>query len=155
MGDPCHISLWTKATKLPRFPKTDVSKISRWFMIQMGFSFFNVESIRGFTSTLVVLWSSTSYPFGFPYRRKHPSLDTLNFFVTTLRNQDKKVVFIRVDEDGAPGISYEFTKSFHSMNIIVHTTCADVSSIIGKSESPKNTVANITRDLLLNSSHKK
>ena len=41
------------------------------------------------------------------------------------------------------------------MNIIVHTTGGDASSLNGKSEIPNNTLANITRALFLNSSHKK
>ena len=41
------------------------------------------------------------------------------------------------------------------MNIIVQTTGGDASSLNGKSESPNKTLDNITRDLFLNSSHKK
>ena len=72
-----------------------------------------------------------------------------------MRNQDKKVAFIRVDEDGALARSSEFMKTCHKMNIIVQTTGGDASSLNGKSESSNKTLANITRDILLNSSHKK
>ena len=41
------------------------------------------------------------------------------------------------------------------MNIIVQTKGVDASSINGKSESPIKILDNITRALLLNSSHKK
>ena len=41
------------------------------------------------------------------------------------------------------------------MNIISQTTGGDASSLNGKSEIPDKTHANITRALLLNSSHKK
>ena len=41
------------------------------------------------------------------------------------------------------------------MNIIVQTTGGDASSINGKNESPNKTLGNITRAILLNSSHKK
>ena len=99
--------------------------------------------------------SATSHPFGFPSRSKRPPLDILKFLVTTLRNQDKKVSFIRVDEDGALDRSSEFMRTYHSMNIIVEITGGDVSSLNGKSESPNKTLANITRALLMNSSHKK
>ena len=75
--------------------------------------------------------------------------------LTTLRNQDKKVAFIRVDEDGALARSSEFMKTCHNMNTIVQTTGGDDSSLNGKSESLNNTLANIKRALLLNSSHKK
>ena len=41
------------------------------------------------------------------------------------------------------------------MNIIVHTTGGDASSLNGKSESPNKTLANINRTLILKSIHKK
>ena len=41
------------------------------------------------------------------------------------------------------------------MNITVQTIGVDTSSINGKSEIPNKTLANITRDILLNSIHKK
>ena len=46
-------------------------------------------------------------------------------------------------------------RTCHNMNIIVHNTGGDASSLDGKSESPNKTLANITRALLLNSRHKK
>ena len=41
------------------------------------------------------------------------------------------------------------------MNITVQTIGVDTSSINGKSEIPNKTLANITRDILLNQSSKK
>ena len=46
-------------------------------------------------------------------------------------------------------------KTCHNMNIIVQTKGGDASSLNGKIESPNNTLANITRDIFLNSIHKK
>ena len=103
----------------------------------------------------VAICSDTSHPFGFTSRSKHPPPDILKFLVTTLRNQDKKVVFIRVYEDRELARSSEFTKICHNMKIIVQTTGVDESSINGKSEIPNKTLDNITRALLLKSSHKK
>ena len=79
----------------------------------------------------------------------------LKILITTLRNQDKKVAFIQVDEDGKLARYSEFMKTCHNMNIIVKTIGGDAYSIIGKSESPNNTLASITIALTLNSSHKK
>ena len=101
------------------------------------------------------MWFATSYPFGFPSRSKRPPLEILKFLVTTLRNQDEKVAFIRVDEDGALSRSSEFMKTCHNMNIIVQTAGAYASYINGKSESPNKTLYNITRDRILNSGHNK
>ena len=110
----------------------------------MDFTFFNFESIRGFTSTFVAICSATSYPFGFPSRSKRPPIDILKFLVPTLSNQDKKVAFIRVDEYVSLARSSEFMRTCHNMNIIVQTTGGDASSLNGKSESPNNTLSNIT-----------
>ena len=119
------------------------------------FSFLNVESIRGFTSTFVDVLSSTSYPSGFPSRSKLPTLETLKFIVTTLRNQYKKVSFICVGEDGSLARSSESVNTCHNMNIIFQNKNIDVSSLNGKIEIPNKTLANITIVLLLNSSHRK
>ena len=72
-----------------------------------------------------------------------------------MRNQDKKVAFIIVDEDVALSRYYDFMNTCHNLNIIVQNTGGDASSLSGKSESPNNTLYNITIALLLNSSHKK
>ena len=145
----------TKATKITRVTTTDVSTFPPVFMLQMYFAFFNVESIRRFASTYVAICYATSYPFGFPYIIKRPPLYILAFLVTTLRNQDKKVAFIRVDEDGSMSRSYEFMKTCHNMSIIVQTTGGSASSLNVKIESRNNTLDNITRAILMNSSHKK
>ena len=121
--------------------------------------FRSIEPVRSeiceFNSTFVAICSATSYPFGFPSRSKRPPLYILKCIVTTLRNQDKKVAFIRVDEDGAPARSSESMKTCHNMNIIVRTTGGDASSLNGKIKSPNKTLANIKRAIFLNSSHKK
>ena len=46
-------------------------------------------------------------------------------------------------------------KTCHNMNIIVQTTGVYASYINGKIGSPNKKIANTTRSLLLNSSHKK
>ena len=86
LEEPCPIYLLTKAAKITRGPTTDVSKCPHGFMLQMNFSFFNVERIREFTSTFVAICSATSYNFGFSSIRKLPHLDILKFIVTTLSN---------------------------------------------------------------------
>ena len=97
LEDPCPIFILTKTTKISRGPTTYASKYFPGFVLQMDFVFFSVESIRGFTSTFVAVYSATSYSFGIMSRRKLSLLDILKFPVTSLRNQDKKVAFIRVD----------------------------------------------------------
>ena len=103
----------------------------------------------------MAIFSATSYSFGFPSKSKRPPLDILKFIVTTLRNQDNKVAFVTVDEYGALARSSEFMKTCHNMKIIVQTIGGYASSLNGEIEIPNKTLANITRALLLKSSHKK
>ena len=124
-------------------------------MLQMDSVFFNVESIYVFNLAFLDICSVTSYPFGFPSRSKRPPLEILKFIVTKLSNQDKIVAFIQVDEDGELAIYSGFMNTCHNMNIIVKNIGGDAFSLNGKSESPNKTLSNITRDILLNSSHKK
>ena len=49
LEETCPICLLTKENQIPRGPRTDVSKFTPGFMLQMDFAFFNTESIRGFT----------------------------------------------------------------------------------------------------------
>ena len=66
-----------------------------------------------------------------------------------MKNQDKKVAFIRVYEDGELSRSSEFMKTCHKMNIIVQNTGVGASSLNGEIESPNKKLTNITRILLL------
>ena len=90
---PWSIFLVTKETEIPIGTTIDVSTPPPWFMLQLGFIFFNVEIIHGFTLTFVDICYDTSYPLGFTYIIKLTTLDILKFLVTTLRNQDKKVAY--------------------------------------------------------------
>ena len=72
-----------------------------------------------------------------------------------MRNQDNKVAFVLVDEDGELVRSSGFIRTCHNMNIIVQTKDGYAYSLNGKSEIPNNTLANITIDLILNSNHNK
>ena len=103
----------------------------------------------------MAICSTTSYLFGFTSRIKRPPLDTLEFIATTLRNKDKTFALIRVDEDGALARSSELMKTCHNMNIIFQTKGRDSYSLNGKNEIPNKTLHNITRYILLKSSHKK
>ena len=87
----------------------------------MYFSFFNVESIRGFTSRYWLYDTLLHTPLGFPSTSKWPHLNTLKLLVATFSNQDKKVILTQVDEYGALPTSSEFMRTCHNTNIIVQT----------------------------------
>ena len=60
LEEPCPICILKKATKITIGPTTDVSKFVPAFILKLDFSFFNVESIRVFTSDFVDIFSATS-----------------------------------------------------------------------------------------------
>ena len=95
----------------------------------------------------IPLWISTP--------KQIPPLDIFKFLFNELRNPDKKVLFIIVDEDESLARSSEFMKTCNNMGSIVQTTAGDVYYIKGLKKSPNKTLTNITRFLLLNSNHKK
>ena len=70
---------------------------------------------------------ATSHPFGFTSINKQTTLEILKFLDTKLRNQDNKVAFIRVHEDGAPVRYSKLIQTCYNMNIIVQTTDGDAS----------------------------
>ena len=82
------------------------------------FSFFIVEIILGFISAFVAIFYATLYPFDFTYIIKLSPLYIINVLVNTFRNQDKKLIFIRLDKDGVMARSSESMRTFHNMNII-------------------------------------
>ena len=86
----------------------------------------------------------------FTPRIKLPTHDIPKFLLTTLRNQDNKIAFIRVDKHGALEISSEFMKTFNNMNIIVQNIGGDASFINVKINIHNKTLANIKRYPLLN-----
>ena len=118
LEDPFLICILTKATKISRGPNTDISKVAPGFILQIDFSWFNLESIRGFTSTCVSICSSTSYPFRFPSRSKLLTLDILKLLVNKLGDYYKKVSSIWVDKYGALARSSEFMTTCNNMKVI-------------------------------------
>ena len=150
LEEPFSFCFLIKATKIPRGPTTDVSKVSFVFTIHMDSAFSNVESICVFTTIFVVICSATSYPIALTSRRNSPPLDIFKVCFTKLMNQDKKVAFIRVYEDGALARYSEFMKTCHNMTIIVRNKGRYTSSLNGKSKIPNKILGNTTRDLIVN-----
>ena len=62
------IFILNKVTRITRGNTVDLSYFYPGLIIQMLFSFFNVESIRGFTYTFVAICYSDSYYFVFTSR---------------------------------------------------------------------------------------
>ena len=144
----CWICNLRKATKLPRGPLVDATKLAPFQRLHVDFSFFTVTSIRGFTSALDVACASTSYPFGFPTKSKSPPIEILRWLIGTLRSMGHVVNFIRVDEGGELANSSSFTEFVFKSDCILESTGAGNSTNNGKVERQNRTKADMIRSSL-------
>ena len=146
----CPICLLSKATKIPRTLHRHKDHYKPGEFSCLDFSFWNVVSIRGFSSILSAICMKTRYSFVFPTRNKRPPLSTLSWFIKTLRCQGYPVLYIQTDEGGELGRSTDFLKLLTTHNCIYMGTGKSGSSLNGVVERPNRTVANSVRSKLLN-----
>ena len=88
LKDTYPIYILTKSDKIPRGQSINVSELSPGIMLQVNFTFLDVEIICGFTLTFLDIYSYSSYPCGSPLRSKRLPLDELKFIFGTFSNQD-------------------------------------------------------------------
>ena len=67
----------------------------------MDFAFYNVNSIRGFTSMLTVFCENTRMLWVFPTVSKRSPGRIIRFILTKLKNEQYPCKRVRVYEDGA------------------------------------------------------
>ena len=91
-------------------------------LLYMDFLFYDIESVRGYTSVLDITYLSTRCPFSFLCRSKRHPLDVLQCLFNMLNARKRSVRRIRVDEDGALANSYEFNKLLINNNMQLETT---------------------------------
>ena len=82
----CYICLLTKSNRLPRGSLEDKTELAPFERIHLDFHFFNVVSIRGFTSALAAVCATTSYPFNFPTKSKSPPIQIVLYLIRTIRS---------------------------------------------------------------------
>ena len=78
MRCPCSMCMKYKVTHIPESMKVhDYSTYPPGAFLFLDFSFYNVVSVRGFSSVLDVICASTRYPFAFPTKAQVSSLGNL------------------------------------------------------------------------------
>ena len=123
-----------KATAIPRLIKiNDYSSNPPGSFLFIDFSFYNVVSIRGFTSVLDVIYTSTRYSFTFPIRSKRPPIKILRWLFSILQKEGKEVRIVRVDEGRELARSREFFWFIVNQNCALQTTggyCSSLNRVI-------------------------
>jgi len=148
---PCIICITTKTVHPPRAKITSVTLTTRSQLLHVDFSFWNIVSIRGFTSLLSVIDGKDRMLWNFPTASKHTPLQILDFLFAMLTHDGVKVQCIRVDEDGALANSSEFCDFLIQRKISLETTGGYASFLNGKIERHHRTIAQMVRSMLLNS----
>ena len=147
----CPICLLTKSTKIRR-NKTVTSRLNfrKGELLCMDYSFWNKESIRGFTSLLSIVCMTTRFAFTCPTRNRRPPLATITWLIQILRKQGFPVTYIQIDEGGELGRSSDFLKLLTHHNCIYLGTDRSGSLLNGLVEQPNRTNANSVRAKLTN-----
>ena len=78
---PCLIYWKSRMVNLPRGLTMKTDNLRPGELIHMDFCFLDVESIRKFTCTLVVVDAKTRKMWIFNTQGKRPPLDTVRFFL--------------------------------------------------------------------------
>lgn len=114
------------------------------------FSFWDVVSVRDFTSLLSIIDTKTRNLWNFPTASKCPPIHILSYFLAILKKKGVQTIAIWVDEDGAFARSSEFTSFLIHHNVTMETTGCYASWLIGRIERPCHTIANKVRAMLFN-----
>ncbi len=148
---PCIICITTKTVHPPKAQITSVTLTKRGQLLHVDFSFWNLVSIRGFTSLLSVIGGKDRMLWNFPTASKRCPLQILDYLFAMLQNEGTTVQCIRVDEDGALANSSEFCDFLVQRHTSLETTGGYASFLNGKIERHHRTIAQMVRSMILNS----
>ena len=95
---PCKIFYTSKMTTLHKVKIVDTSNLQPGELMRMYFAFYNVTSIRGFTSILTVICEKTIMLWSFPTESKLSPVCTIHSIITTLNNEQCPCKCIRFYE---------------------------------------------------------
>lgn len=145
----CPICVKCNQPRLRRNPPLPINMLRPGQMLQMDFAFFNVQSVRGFTSYLSCDCVLTKYSFRFCTRRKRSPVDIIRWILLTLKKQNKIVIFVRFDEGGELARCTELNKLLvEDFQIVMQSTGGYASHLNGVTERGHRSDANTIRTSL-------
>ena len=146
----CPICDAAKVTRIPRGRPRDTTELPVGIRFHLDFTFFNKESIRGFTSCLIIVEATSRYLWCFPCRHKRPPLDIALFFFGRLQRCGIPCSQLRCDEDGALVGSTEFCEIMYKvLGMVMESTGGHASSLNGTVETPNKTLKRMIRSNLM------
>ena len=125
----CPICMVMKVQKISMNLTTVLLNTATVQMLFIDFAFSNVMSVRGFDSYLSVTDNATSFPFTSPTRFKRAPVDLIKFVIHELRQQGKKVQYIRFEKGGEITGSSRVNKMLLIEKVVDQSTWGCVSHL--------------------------
>ena len=127
---PCTICYTSKMTTINKGTTVNTINLQPGELMHMEFAFYNVTSIRGFTSMLTVVCAKTKMLWVSPTAPKRAPVRIIRFILKTLMNEQHPCKIIRVDEDISLENSTDVTNLLvDDFKICTETTGGDASWI--------------------------
>jgi hypothetical protein len=145
--------LMSKFSHPPKGPTASTAHLLPGQLLHLDFGFWDIPSHHGFTSMLLIIDVKTRMLWLLCTANKRPPLKILDYFLSTLRKENKTVTTIRVDEDGAFTRNFEFTDFLLHHSITLETTGGHASFLNEKIERPNRTIADMVHALYFNAGH--
>ena len=111
--DLCQCTIcWKEKYNHPAKGTTqDTTNLLPGQLLHMDFKFYNILSIRGFSSIFTIIDAATRKLWCFPGPDKRPPIAKMNYFFHFLKLQNTNVHEVRVDEGGELARSTDFLKA--------------------------------------------
>ena len=146
----CPICDAAAITKLPRGPPRDTTELPVGVRWHLDFTFFNVESVRGFSACLIIVEATSRYIWIFPCASKSAPVDICMYFFTSLQRRGIPCSQLRSDEDGALVGNTEFCEIMYKVTgMSLESTGGGESSLNGTVETPNKTIKRMVRANLM------
>jgi hypothetical protein len=141
----------TKMVNPPKAKFTSTKLLPHGQLLHIDFLFWNLCSIRVFTSLLSVIDGKDRMLWNFPTASKRVPLSILDYLFTMLDREGATIENVCVDEDGALANNSEFSDFLIHHKISLQTTGGYASFLNRKVERHHHTIAQMVHSLLLKS----
>ena len=128
----------------PKVSTVETSKLQSRELVHVEFSFYNVSSVRGFSSMTTFVYERTRMIRELRTGSKQSPVRIILFILKTFKNEQCPCKHLIVDEDGALENSTDVTNLLvGELKIFRGNTCDDISWINGKNERHNRSIHKI------------
>ncbi len=149
----CPVCIKAKFSHPPKGRTLDTSTLPRGALLHIDFAFWDVTSLRGFTSMLCIIDAQTRMLWVFCTASKGPPIHIIDYLLDMLLKDNCQPSTIRVDEEGSLARCTDFTKFLIQRRLTLETTGGHSSFLNGKIERPHRTLSQMVRAMIINAGH--